>query len=198
LTKLPVSKLLTAKVMVKFVLAGIVSPFLGLVNLQDGWAVLAGIEPIGTGLQLPPVTCSPFVIGWLTDAQKLMKLFVLVKEATCPGSPPARPFSARFEPIRAGSSCKEDCSPPSSSELPVEFDEDAAVTLAEELVVVVDASVDAAESVAAALAVVVLSASPDVLDDFPPFLPKPPFADVDFDAAEVVVLAEPSPFWPCW
>ena len=45
------------------------------------------MTPIGAGLQEPVVICWPFVIGRLgTVAQKLMKLFVDVSEATWPAS----------------------------------------------------------------------------------------------------------------
>ena len=47
--------------------------------------VCAAMMPIGAGLHEPVLICWPFVIGRLgTVAQKLMKLFVEVSEATCP------------------------------------------------------------------------------------------------------------------
>lgn len=69
--------------MVKAWLAGIVSPFLGLVNFEEGMLLEDGIIPIGAGLHEPVAICFPFVIGRLgTVRQKLMKLFVEVKDAT--------------------------------------------------------------------------------------------------------------------
>ena len=56
--------------------------FVGKVNLQDGMAVVAGIWPIGAGLQEPVLICSPLVMGCFVVAQKLIKLFEEVKEAT--------------------------------------------------------------------------------------------------------------------
>ena len=60
-----------------------VSPFLGKVNLAEGILVLAGITPMGAGLQEPVAICFPLVMGRLgTVKQKLIKLFVDVREAT--------------------------------------------------------------------------------------------------------------------
>lgn len=71
-----------AMVMVKAVLAAKVSPFLGLVNFEEGILEVDGITPIGAGLHEPVVICCPFVRGRLgTVRQKLMKLFVEVSEA---------------------------------------------------------------------------------------------------------------------
>lgn len=53
LTKLPVSRLLMAMLMVNGVLALMVSPFLGFVNLVDGILAEDGIDPIGAGLHEP-------------------------------------------------------------------------------------------------------------------------------------------------
>jgi len=53
------------------------------VNFEDGMLSVDGITPIGAGLQEPVAICLPLVIGRLgTVRQKLMKLFVEVKEAT--------------------------------------------------------------------------------------------------------------------
>ena len=72
-----------AKLMVKGVLALMVSPFLGFVNFADGILAEDGIDPIGAGLHEPAAICFPFVIFWLgTVRQKLMKLFVDVSDAT--------------------------------------------------------------------------------------------------------------------
>lgn len=69
--------------MVNAVLAAMVSPFLGFVNLADGMLVEDGMDPIGAGLHEPAAICFPFVICWLgTVRQKLMKLFVDVSDAT--------------------------------------------------------------------------------------------------------------------
>jgi len=69
-------------VMVKAVLAAIVSPFLGLVNFDEGMLLDDGMEPIGAGLHEPVAICFPFVIGRSgTVRQKLIKLFVEVFDA---------------------------------------------------------------------------------------------------------------------
>ena len=84
-TKLPVSKLLMDKLMVNGVLAWIVSPFLGFVNLANGILAVDGMDPIMAGLHEPAAICSPFVIFWLgTVKQKLIKLLVDVSDATSP------------------------------------------------------------------------------------------------------------------
>lgn len=71
--------------MVKSVLAEMVAPLEGNWNLADGMFVLAAMTPMGAGLQEPVLICCPFVMGRLgTVAQKLMKLFEDVREATCP------------------------------------------------------------------------------------------------------------------
>ena len=71
------------------VLGGIVSRLAGLTNLAEGMFDVDGITPIGAGLHDPPVICWPFVMGVLgTVKQKLMKLLVEVREATCPASLP--------------------------------------------------------------------------------------------------------------
>jgi hypothetical protein len=71
-----------AMVMVNAVLAAMSCMFVGLVNLQEGIAVVAGICPIGAGLQDPPLTCRPLVRVCPVVAQKLIKLFDDVKDAT--------------------------------------------------------------------------------------------------------------------
>ncbi len=55
-------------------------------NLDDGMLAVDAISPIGAGLHEPSLICSPFVICLFVVAQKLMKLFVDVSEATWPGS----------------------------------------------------------------------------------------------------------------
>lgn len=73
--------------MVKFVLAGIVPPFVGNWNFALGMLVVAAMIPIGAGLHEPVVICWPLVIGKLgTVKQKLIKLFEDVKEATWPAA----------------------------------------------------------------------------------------------------------------
>jgi len=69
-------------VMLKDVLAGMVSKLAGLWNLDDGMAVTAGMLPMGIGLQEPVVIWRPLVMVW--PAQKFMKLFVDVAAALCP------------------------------------------------------------------------------------------------------------------
>jgi hypothetical protein len=76
-----------ANEIVKSLLAGMVSPFVGFVNFADGMFAVEGMIPIIAGLHEPVVICWPFVIGRLgTVAQKLMKLFPEVKDATWPAS----------------------------------------------------------------------------------------------------------------
>ena len=73
--------------MVKAWLAGTVSPFFGLANLAEGMLDEDGMMPIGAGLHEPVAICFPFVKGRLgTVRQKLMKLFVEVRDATWPGN----------------------------------------------------------------------------------------------------------------
>ena len=61
----------------------IVPKFGGKANFEDGMLSVDGMTPMGAGLQEPVVICLPLVIGSLgTVRQKLMKLFVEVKEAT--------------------------------------------------------------------------------------------------------------------
>jgi len=84
-TKLPVSMLVTASLISNAVLALIVSPFFGLTNLAPGILFWATIMPIGVGLQDPSFTCWPLVnVPW--PMQKLIKLFVEVRDGTCPAS----------------------------------------------------------------------------------------------------------------
>lgn len=84
MTKLPVSTLLIAIEMVKVVFDEMESPFFGLTNFEDGMLVVAAIIPIGAGLQDPVLICWPFVMGLSTVRQKLMKLFLDVRDATWP------------------------------------------------------------------------------------------------------------------
>jgi hypothetical protein len=71
--------------MTKAVFVGMVSPFFGLVNFEEGILSTEGIKPIGQGLHDPDWICWPFVMGRLGAVrQKLMKLLVDVNEATCP------------------------------------------------------------------------------------------------------------------
>lgn len=73
--------------MVNAVFAWIVPKLFGNTNFEDGMFVVAAMIPIGAGLQDPVVICWPLVMGRLgTVAQKLMKLFEDVKDATCPAS----------------------------------------------------------------------------------------------------------------
>ena len=73
-------------VMVNAVLAAMFCMFVGLVNLLEGIAVVAGICPIGAGLQDPPLTWRPLVMVCPVVAQKLIKLFEDVKDGTWPAS----------------------------------------------------------------------------------------------------------------
>jgi hypothetical protein len=65
---------LSAMLMLNGTFAGMVSKFLGNVNLADGMAFTAGIRPMGTGLQDPVVIWTPLVRGvpGRVRAQKLM------------------------------------------------------------------------------------------------------------------------------
>lgn len=58
------------------------SKFLGKINLLEGILAVEGIWPIGAGLHDPFGFCKPLVR--LDPAQKLMKLFFDVSDATCP------------------------------------------------------------------------------------------------------------------
>jgi len=94
--------------MVNPVFAGRTCKFFGDLNLQDGIAVVAGITPIGAGLHDPVLICWPFVIGKFgTVAQKLMKLFVDVREATWPASGVAWPLFAKPLAMTEGSRVKD-------------------------------------------------------------------------------------------
>lgn len=85
-TKKPVFRFLIAICTVKFVFAWIVSRFFGKTNFADGIAVVAGIRPMGAPLHEPVLICVPFVRGRFDVAQKLMKLFSEVADATWPAS----------------------------------------------------------------------------------------------------------------
>jgi len=63
-------------------LAGIVPKLGGFTNFADGMFVLEGIRPIGAGLHDPVVICRPLVKGCVDSAQKLIKLFPDVSDAT--------------------------------------------------------------------------------------------------------------------
>lgn len=83
LTKFPAFSLLIAMLTVNWVLAAMMPPFLGNVNLADGILAVDGMDPIGAGLHEPAAICFPFVICWLgTVRQKLMKLLDDVSDAT--------------------------------------------------------------------------------------------------------------------
>ena len=59
---------------------------MGETNLLEGILSDEGIRPIGAGLHDPFESCLPLVRLTLGKfAQKLMKLFVDVSDATCPG-----------------------------------------------------------------------------------------------------------------
>ena len=94
--KKPVFRWLIAIWTVKFWFAAIVWPFFGNTNLADGMFVLAAMMPIGAGLHEPVLICWPLVIGsWGTVAQKLMKLFCDVADATWPAVALAWPLFAK-------------------------------------------------------------------------------------------------------
>ena len=105
LTKLPVAKLLIAIVTLNDVFAAMVSPFAGETNFALGMFDELAMTPIGAGLHDPEVICCPFVIGWFTVRQKLMKLFEEVSEATSPASDPLafNPFCSKPVAMTAGS-----------------------------------------------------------------------------------------------
>ena len=83
---MPVFMFLIAICIVKAWFASMVSPFFGKTNFADGIAVVAAMRPIGAPLHEPVLICVPFVRGRLDVAQKLMKLFSEVAEATWPAS----------------------------------------------------------------------------------------------------------------
>jgi hypothetical protein len=62
--------------------AGMVSPFLGKVNLGDGILVVKGMAPMGAGLHQPLATSFLFVISMGRLGTVVMKLLVDVSEAT--------------------------------------------------------------------------------------------------------------------
>src|SRR5882762_6609981 len=101
-----------AILMVKALLAWIVSKFLGNWNLDDGMLAVDGIDPIGAGLHEPPLTCWPFVMGWFVVAQKLIKLFDDVREATCPATFVAWPSCSKPLARTDGSRVKDVCGSP--------------------------------------------------------------------------------------
>jgi len=69
--------------MVKFVLAWTAPKLVGDTNFALGMLAVDGMRPIGAGLHDPVVICFPLVMGsWGTVAQKLIKLFPDVREAT--------------------------------------------------------------------------------------------------------------------
>ena len=75
--------MLTAIWMVNFWLAGMVAPFGGLTNFDEGMLSTLGMTPMGDGLHEPVTICFPFVMGRLgTVRQKLIKLLLEVSEAT--------------------------------------------------------------------------------------------------------------------
>jgi len=75
------------RAIVNALLAGTVAKLVGNLNFAEGMFDVEGMMPIGKGLHDPDVTCLPFVRGRLgTVAQKLIKLFPDVREATWPGS----------------------------------------------------------------------------------------------------------------
>ena len=80
--KKPVLRFLIAIWIVKSLLAGMVWPFLGKTNLDEGMFAVDAMTPIGAGLHEPVLICRPFVIALGTVAQKLMKLFVDVSDGT--------------------------------------------------------------------------------------------------------------------
>ena len=94
--KWPVSRFLIASWIVKSWFAGTVAPFGGNTNLAEGMFDCAAMTPIGAGLHEPVLICWPLVMGRFgTVAQKLMKLFVDVADATWPAVAFAWPFCAK-------------------------------------------------------------------------------------------------------
>lgn len=106
LTKLPVSRLLMFIWMMNAVFDLTLPPFVGNTNLDEGMTVWAAIWPMGAGLQEPVVICWPLVMVW--PAQKLMKLFVDVREATWPASGTSWPLLAKPVAMTEGSSARWD------------------------------------------------------------------------------------------
>lgn len=79
--------------------------------MTEGILALEGIKPMGAGLHDPFVICLPLVSWKLgLSRQKLIKLFVDVSDATCPGSEGStEPFWANPGAITAGSSVRDVC-----------------------------------------------------------------------------------------
>jgi hypothetical protein len=67
---------------VKAVLVFTAPKFWGEENLEEGILEVEGMAPMGAGLHEPVFTCCPLVMGRLAVKQKLIKLFVEVREAT--------------------------------------------------------------------------------------------------------------------
>lgn len=80
-----------------------VAPLGGNTNFEEGMAPVAGMDPMGAGLQDPVRICSPLVRGWSTVRQKLMKLLVEVNEATWPAAGTSCPSLAKPAAMTAGS-----------------------------------------------------------------------------------------------
>ena len=79
------------------------SRFLGNMNLDEGMLEVEAITPIGAGLQEAVLICLPFVRGRSgTVRQKLIKLFVEVKDATWPAAGTCWPSCAKPVAMTAG------------------------------------------------------------------------------------------------
>jgi hypothetical protein len=81
--------------------------FWGKRNLDEGMLSTEGIIPTGAGLHEPVLICLPLVIGKLgTVRQKLMKLFVEVREGTCRSAGTSCPSLLKPGAMAAGSRAK--------------------------------------------------------------------------------------------
>ena len=120
--KWPVSRLLIAIWIVKFVFACTVAPFGGNTNLEDGMSALAAMMPIGVWLHEPFVICSPFVFSLSGKSrQKLMKLFSDVIDASWPAVGVSWPVCVKLKML-SELSVSDDCAASAAAETP-ELDE---------------------------------------------------------------------------
>ena len=118
LVKDPATRLVTRSWTLKAVSAAISSPGAGEVMMDEIMFCWLGISPITIPLQLPAVTCAPFVS--VLPVQKLMKLALSVSESAWAGSPPpscpvAAEASCTFAGSRASAASPAVAFPPGGS-----------------------------------------------------------------------------------
>jgi len=108
--KWPVSRCLIAILISNVVCALIASRFLGLMNFEEGMFVEGASTPIGAVLQEPPLICRPFVRGILmsTVRQKLMKLFLDVRDGSWPEVTFGDPSCSKLVEMTRGSNARRE------------------------------------------------------------------------------------------